>query len=191
MKFAMLLFSCFVSATSMAQGDIFAFQDLAGFEKCLQTDHLVDINKTASGEQGRFIGQGEIQGRCIAKAVKLLTPQNKNKEKLLDFIKTTKRNSAPENSLDLIEVLVNGVRSECNDMEIYGVLLASLSHPKDYPSQTNSYFNKSKKIVQICLQDKEFRKDFTEEKDNANSYLSANACEILLAEKIVKTCKKE
>jgi hypothetical protein len=44
--------------------------------------------------------------------------------------------------------------------------------------------------VKRCLKDGEFKKDFLEEKDSSDSYLAANACTILLEEKLVKSCKE-
>ncbi|MEQ1878636.1 MAG: hypothetical protein ABL958_18480, partial [Bdellovibrionia bacterium] len=81
--------------------------------------------------------------------------------------------------------------AECNNIELYEVLTKALSHPKDYPSPNDSYFDKTKDIVKICVKDKEFKTDFLEEKNSENSYLSANACEILKEEKLVKDCKKD
>jgi hypothetical protein len=43
--------------------------------------------------------------------------------------------------------------------------------------------------VKRCLKDKEFRKDFLEEQDSSDANISANACQILLEEKLVKSCK--
>lgn len=166
--------------------DIFAFKDLEGFEKCLNTDHLVESTNTKDGSQKRLLSQVEIQIKCVDAAVKLVT-QSKKKDQMADFIKATKRLSAWENSLDLINVLVDTSVVDCNEMYNYEVFLKALSAPRD----NNRYFTKAKTAVKKCLKDKTFKADFLEEKDSSNSYLSDNACQILLEEKLVKACPKK
>lgn len=166
--------------------DIFAFKDLEGYEKCLSTDHLVETTNTKDGSQKRLLRQVEIQMKCVEAGVKLLQ-QNKKKDQMADFIKATKRLSAWENSLDLINVLVDASLPECNEMAYYEVVTKALSAPRE----NNIYYGKSKTVVKKCLKDKTYKSDFLEEKDSRNSYLSDNACQILLEEKLVKACPKK
>ncbi len=180
-----LVLAC-LFAVSSAFADIFVFNDLAGYEKCLAADHVVDTTKTSGGSQTRFLDQMEVKDRCISSAVTLLSKQ-KNAGTIKEFIASTKRATAPENSVDLCGVLVGISRPACNDMEVYSVLHKALSHPKS--KAQDSYFAKARKVVKNCLKDADFKKDFTEEKDASDSYLKANACEILLEEKIVKSCQ--
>jgi len=174
------------SVTTAHAEDIFAFKDLEGYEKCLNTDHLVESTNTKDGSQKRLLSQIEIQLKCVDAAVKLLG-QTKKKDQMADFIKATKRLSAWENSLDLINVLVDASLPDCNEMAYYEVLTKSLSAPRD----NNRYFTRAKTVVKKCLKDKTFKADFLEEKDSSNSYLSENACVILLEEKLVKACPKK
>lgn len=167
--------------------DIFAFKDLEGYEKCLQADHLIDDTATGTGAQRRFLGPAEIQNRCVESAAKLLTGK-KDKALMMTFIKMTKRGTAPENAIALIGALVSLDRKQCNEMEIYEVINKALSHPKEESSASN--FQKARKVAKTCLKDSDYKKDFTDEKDSSNSYLSSNACEILLEEKLVPSCKK-
>ncbi len=187
MKLCLALPVLLLSMQSVAHADVFAFKDLDGFEKCLQTDHLVEKVKSDKGEQARYLDELEIQMRCIEAAVKVISPQ-KSKDNDLEFIGAVKRLSAPENSLDLINVLVDHTIAGCNELAAYEVLTKSLSRPKD--KSKSSVFMKAKTIVKRCLKDKEFKTDFMEEKDKPDGYLSANACEILLEEKLVKSCKE-
>jgi hypothetical protein len=172
--------------TTAAHADVFAFKDLEGFEKCLRTDHVVESVKTDKGAQKRWLSEVEIQVRCIESAAKLLAPQ-KNKDIDLAFIGTAKRLSAQENSLDLINVLVDHTLAGCNELAAYEVMTKSLSRPSD--ASKSSVFGKAKIIVKRCLKDKTFKTDFMEEKDHPDSYLGPNACQILLEEKLVKSCK--
>jgi hypothetical protein len=172
---------------SSAHADVFVFKDLDGYEKCLQTDHLVETIKTEKGEQTRLLTEFEIQLRCIESAVKLLTP-SKDKALIVSFIKLTKRMTGQENSLDLINVLVGNSLPACNDMAIYVVINRSLSRSRD--TDRRSYFNRGRAIAKRCLKDPQYRKDFLEEKDSPNATLRANACEILREEKLVKSCPK-
>ena len=123
-----LLVVMLVSAT--AQADVFAFKDLAGYEKCMTLDHLVETVTTDTGAQTRLLSQEEIQPRCIASAVKLLSG-TKHAALILEFIKTTRRLAAPEAALNLAGVLVDASRAACNDVVVYEVLLAGLSEPTD------------------------------------------------------------
>jgi len=168
-----------------AHADVFAFKDLEGYEKCLQTDHVVETVKTDKGEQSRLLSPVEIQLRCIESAVKLVSP-SKDKALLMSFVKLTKRMTAQENSLDLVNVLVARSLPACNDIAIYEVLNRSLSRPAD--SHRRSYYSRARAIVKRCLKDPQYRKDFLEERDNANATLRANACQILREEKLVKSC---
>jgi hypothetical protein len=184
-----LLALLFLTATfTSAHADVFGFKDLEGYEKCLQTDHVVETVKTDKGEQSRLLSPLEIQLRCVDSAVKLLTP-SKDKALITSFIKTTKRMTAHENSLDLINLLVARSLPACNDMAIYEVLNRSLNRPRD--THRRSYFTRARAIVKRCLKDPQYRKDFLEEKDSSEDYLRANACAILLEEKLVKSCPKE
>jgi hypothetical protein len=181
----------FLAVSFEAHADIFAFKDLKGFEACLRIDNLKESIPAGGAKQERFLDQPEIQQRCVQSAAKILKKGNPTSANILEFVKTTKRNSAHEQSLELIEVLAAKDPKGCNDMEAYSVLKSALSHPQDYPSAQNSYFEKTKGIVKLCSKDAEFKKDFLEEKDSAESYVAANACAILLAEKAVKSCPKK
>lgn len=186
---ASFLVVCLVlaAAASVARAeDPFVFKDLDGYEKCLSTDHLVETTNTRGGSQTRFLGQVEIQLRCVEAAVKLVS-QTKKKDRIADFIKATKRLSAWVNSLDLIDVLVDVSLPECNEMAYYEVMTKALSMPRD----RNVYFTKSRTVVKKCLKNQTFRADFLEEKDSADPDVSENACVILLEEKLVKVCPKK
>jgi hypothetical protein len=169
---------------SKASADIFVFKDLDGFEQCMETDHLVEKVKTDSGEQARLLSPEEIRARCLATAAKLLAGM-KNKDTALAFIQSTKRLSAPENALELINPLVDFAVPACNEMAVYEVILRGLSRDKD----GNPSFGKTRNIVKRCLKDKDFKKDFLEEKDSSDATVAANACGILLEEKLVKSCQ--
>lgn len=173
------------AVSSTAHADVFAFKDLDGYERCLQTDHLVETVKTDKGEQSRLLSQVEIQLRCIESAVKLLGP-SKDKDLAMSFVKSTKRLSNAESSLDLIHVLVDKSLPACNDMAVYEVINRSLSRPKT--TEAKSYYSKGRGVAKKCLKDAQYKKDFLEEIDSSNAQLAANACEILLEEKAVKSC---
>ncbi len=184
MKKQWVVLALLVGGVRAASADIFVFKDLPGFEKCLQTDHLVETVKTDKGSQTRFLSAEEIQERCVESAVKVVTAA-KNKDTTMEFIQSTKRLSTPSNSLDLIKVFVDQQLAGCNEMAIYEVLLGPLRGPND----GNVYITKDKAVIKQCLKDKDFKKDFLEEKDSPDSYVAANACDILREEKLVKSCK--
>lgn len=173
-----------VGGAATASADIFVFKDLPGYEKCLQTDHLVETVKTDKGAQTRLLSQDEIQERCVESAVKLLSGA-KNKDLTMEFIKSTRRLATADNALDLVKVYVDLQLAGCNEMAIYELLLNPLRGPGD----GNVPFTKAKALVKQCLKDKDYRKDFLEEKDSPDSYVAGNACDILREEKLVKTCK--
>jgi hypothetical protein len=174
------------SATTAHAEDIFAFKDLEGYQKCLATDHLLESTTTKDGSQKRLLSQVEIQLKCVDAAVKL-AQQTKKKELTAELIKATKRLSAWENAVDLINVLVDSSLPDCNEMAYYEVLTKALSAPRDH----NRYFPRTKTVVKKCLKDKQFKADFLEEKDSSKAYLGDNACAILLEEKLVKACPKK
>jgi hypothetical protein len=182
-KFGLVLL-VLIGTLTPAAADVFVFKDLDGFEKCMQTDHLVEKVKTDSGSQTRLLSPEEIQVRCVEAAAKLIAGA-KNKDTGLAFVAATKRLSAPENALEIISPLVDFAVPACNEMAVYEVLLRGLSRDKD----GNTVYAKTRSIVKRCLKDSEFKKDFLEEKDSADAQLAANACGILLEEKLVKSCK--
>ena len=184
MKSGLVLLIIAATAAS-ARADVFGFKDLDGYERCLQTDHLVETVKTDKGEQSRLLGPAEIQLRCVESAVKLLAP-SKDKDLVMSFVKATKRLTAPESSLDLINVLVDKSLPACNDMAVYEVINRALSRPKT--TEAKSFYAKGRGVAKRCLKDAQYRKDFLEEIDSANAQLAANACELLLDEKLVKSC---
>ncbi|HET9990004.1 MAG TPA: hypothetical protein VFQ65_15845, partial [Kofleriaceae bacterium] len=124
----------------------------------------------------------EIQTRCIEAGVKLLAT-SKNKDVLGAFIKTVKRLSAPENALELCRLLAGVSTASCNDIDVYEVLIAGLSHVDD------GYVGRAKTLAKRCLEDKNFQKDFLDETTNSDANVRAHACEVLLGEKLVKSCK--
>jgi len=170
--------------TAVARGDVFAFKDLEGFERCLQLDHLVEKVDTAGGSQTRLLGPAEIQPRCIASAVKLLAA-GKDRDQMMEFIKSAKRLSARENAIDLTGVLVDTAIAACNDLAVYEIFIKALSYPKD----NTFYLPKVRSVVKRCLKDKQFRQDFLDEQGSSDANVAANACRILLDEKLVKSCK--
>jgi hypothetical protein len=183
MRITWLVIALAVAWASEARADVFAFKDLEGFEKCMQLDHLVESTKTADGEQHRMLDPEEIQEKCVAAAVKLLAP-TKDKTLMFEFVKATKRLSGPSRALPLVSILIDAALPMCNEIENYEVIMRPLDDPPDRWA-----FPKAKSIIKRCLADKEFKKDFLEEKDSGEKTHAANACAILLEEKLVKSCK--
>lgn len=181
---ACLVLVVLLGAYREARADAFAFKDLDGYEKCMALDHLVETVNTDKGSQTRLLSPLEIQQRCIAAAVKLVTG-SKNKDLMMDFVKATKRLTAQENALELISPLVDTSVPACNEMAIYEVVLKGLSNSKD----ERLYLPRARSIVKRCLKDAQFKKDFLEEQDSSDGNVAANACQILIEEKLVKACK--
>ena len=179
-----LVLVALLASAGVARGDVFAFKDLEGFERCMQLDHLIEKVDTADGAQARLLEPREIQLRCIAAAVKLIGA-TRNKDLALDLVKATKRLSAPENAIDLTGGLVDLSIAACNDIAVYEVFTRALAYPKD----NTFYLPRVRSVVKRCLKDKDFRKDFLEEQDSSDAHVAANACQILVEEKLVKSCK--
>jgi hypothetical protein len=167
-----------------AYADVFAFQDAAGFEKCMQLDHLIEHVRTADGGQTRVLGPEDIQPRCVDAAARLIA-RTKDKALAFECVAITKRETAPVMALDPIGALVDLSLPACNEMEVYEVLMRPLSAG----SEDDRAAAKATAIIKRCLKDKEFRKDFLDEKDAGDATRARNACRILLEEKLVKSCK--
>jgi hypothetical protein len=180
-------FLCLLAANQcLAAQDIFSFTDVAGFEKCMRVEGLEEVATADGGAQKRYVHGNEVRQRCLEGAVALLKSEKK-KAVIEEFLKTAKRTANPEYSIGLAETLVRASQATCNDMLVYDVILKTLSHPWD---GAEPIADTSKRVIKYCLKDKEFKKDFLEEKDNANSYIKTNACDVLKAEKLVSTCGK-
>jgi hypothetical protein len=162
--------------------DVFAFTDRDGFEKCMQLDHLIETITTPTGAQTRMLGPAEIQPRCIDAAAIVLA--HKTKDEALDWIALAKRLAPWELAVPLVGTLADLALPACNEMAGYEVLLAALARPKDSHAVAAV-----KPVVVHCLKDKQFKTDFLDEKDNADKTLRANACDILVEQKLIKRCK--
>lgn len=173
---------CWFTA-STAHADLFTFTDLAGFEKCLQTEHLLETTKTKNGEQTRILTQPEIQELCIARAGALLR-QQKDAALGISLVTATKRLSAPSNALPLVDTLTTFSVASCNELEVYTVLTHMLE-----VSKSRGWFAKASPVVKRCLADKQYRRDFREELDSPTGELAVHACDLLRQEKLHKTCQ--
>ena len=176
-----------ISLTSLANADIFAFRDITGFSKCLSSEAIVEVTKTETGKQMQGLDRYAIRLRCIEQAEKLLSNET-DSAKIRSFIDETKALSAPENATGLIGRLVTVSPAACNDMGIYEVYLKLLAGPKPQTPSRDPQFTAGVSAIKLCLKNAEFKKDFLEEKENTNPQIAANACDILVAEKLVKRC---
>jgi hypothetical protein len=145
----------------------------------------VESVRTDKGFEHRVLTPDEIQPRCVTAAAALVT-QAKDKALGLACLQISRRESGPEASIDLIGALTAVSPPACNDMQAYEVLLRPLSDGYD----TDWGKNKVKPIIKRCLRDNDFKRDFLEEKDSGDATRAANACRILLEEKLVKSCKE-
>jgi hypothetical protein len=171
--------------TTRARADAFEVQDLDSFEECLQLDELLVTVDTADGRQTRWLRPREIQPRCITAAAQLLAT-TKDKAKIMSFVEAVKRLSAPENALELVDLVTRVELPMCDDMTVYYILADALEHP-DAPRA--GYVARATPIVARCLKDKAFRTDFVDELHSADKNLVAHACDILRVEKVVTSCK--
>jgi hypothetical protein len=191
MRFPVLvlpLLPLLLASGSAGAADVFVFKDVQGFERCLQADRVVVTrSKHARTEQLQFLEPYEIKQRCIAAAAKVLRPM-KDKDADLAFIAAVRNERLEWEALDLVSVLVDHGLANCNELKAYEILTRiSLSRT---PEQLGPYYQKARAIVKRCLKDPQFKADFLEEKDRTNQ-LGANACEILLEEKLVKSCPQK
>lgn len=171
--------------TTRVHADAFEFSDVEGFEGCMQLDHLVETVRTGNGSQTRFLSEIEIQIKCIAAASQLLA-RAKKKDAIMPFIGAVKRLSAPVNALPLIDLVTRVSLPSCDDSENYDVLAAALELPGE---PGGGYVARAKPIVVRCLKDKAFQKDLIDELGSREKNLAAHACDILLEQKLVKSCK--
>jgi hypothetical protein len=170
------------AAPARARADAFAFKDVAGFERCMQLDHLVETVHTDDGAQTRWLEPGEIQQRCIEAALKLLAPSKKH-DVIIPYVKVVSRLSAPENATGLGALAAAVAPAACNDLAIYEVVIAGIAHNDD------PYVDRAKALARQCLKDGEFRKDFSDELKNGDKHVRAHACELLVEAKLVKSCE--
>lgn len=166
-----------------ARADAFAFKDVEGFERCMQLDHLVETVHTGEGAQTRWLDPGEIQQRCIDAAMKLLAP-GKKRDEIIAYVKVVSRLSAPENAIGLAGLAAAAAPAACNDLAIYEAVIAGLAHDGD------PYVDRAKALAGRCLEDREFRKDFSDELGNGDPHVRAHACDVLLAARLVKSCAR-
>jgi hypothetical protein len=174
-----------LATPAAAYADAFGFKDAKGFETCMRLDHLVESVRTGKGFEHRVLAPDEIQPRCITAAAALVT-QTRDKALGLACLQISRRESNPEMSIDLVGALTAVALPACNEMQAYEVLLRPLSD--GYESDLGK--NKVKPIIKRCLKDNDFKTDFLEEKDSGDASRAANACHILLEQKLVKSCKE-
>lgn len=180
------------SHVSTQAADLFSFQDLAGYEKCLVQGPVVESSAAQAGtKHHRMLQEDEVIARCVAQATKLAGTKRQDLAFIKELIAATKRNAAHEMSLDLILVLVHQDIKACNDMAYFEVMQKALAHPADYPSAHDSFYGHAQKVIAHCVKDAEFKSDITEEIQSTDAYISANACKILMAQGVVKACRKK
>ncbi|NVB84618.1 MAG: hypothetical protein HOV81_39960 [Kofleriaceae bacterium] len=167
-----------------AYAGAFDFKDAAGFEKCMQLDHLVETTRTGAGAEHRVLGPDEIQPRCVAAEVALVE-KTKDKALAATGVAITRRESSPELALDPVGALVKLSLPACNDSDIYSIVMRPMSEGYD----TDYGKKHAIPIIKRCLKDKQFKQDFLEEKDSSDAVRAANVCQILLEAKLVKSCK--
>jgi hypothetical protein len=173
-----------IATPAVASADAFGFKDAKGFERCMQLDHLVESTKTDTGGEHRILGPEEIQPRCVTAAAALVT-RTRSSALGIACLQVSRRESAPETSIDLIGALTAVAPPACNEMQAYEVLLRGLSDGYE----TDWSVKKVTPIIKRCLKDLEFKSAFLEEKDSGDAKRAANACQILLEEKLVKSCR--
>jgi hypothetical protein len=188
MKIANAYLILLMSFAAQAAG-LWDFSDLAGFEKCMQQDHVFEKNKTQDGSQERFLGKHEIQPHCMDTALKLLAaPANKNQP--LEYLKVTRLKSAHENALPFALLYVKSDKAGCEDVDVYETLKEGLSHPANYPTPAKPYFTTAGEMVKVCLANANFKKDIVADIDSGDAYFKKNICTILKQEKVSSSCSK-
>jgi hypothetical protein len=173
-----------LATPAVAYADAFGFKDAKGFEQCMQLDHLVESVRTDGGYEHRVLSPEEIQPRCVRAAATIVT-RTKDRALGLACLQISRRESAPETSIDLIGALTSVSLPACNEMQAYEVLLRPLSDGYE----TDAGKKKVVPIIKRCLKNPEFRTDFLEEKESGDATRAAAACQILLEEKLVKSCR--
>jgi hypothetical protein len=173
-----------VAMTTHARADVFEIDGLDSFEECMQLDDLIETTRTADGSQTRLRSAIDIQNRCISSAAQFLAA-TKDKDTIMHFVEVVKRLSASENALALIDLVIRISLPSCDDLDVYEVMVTALEHP-DRPRGGHVF--RAKMMVTRCLKDKAFRRDFVEELQSRNRNLAANACDILVQEKLVSSC---
>jgi hypothetical protein len=186
MKLTVLFF--WFSSLAMASGSLFEFKDAEGFEKCLSIQSMMEKTNTANGFEKRSLEPWEIQERC-AKAAADRVAQDANKKSRLEYLRLSKARAVPETALFVVDALATADPAFCNEMAAYEILTELLSQPDSTTPSYRKRMERTRKTVNRCLKDKQFRSDFLEEKDSpASKYLQANACQILKDAKMVNQC---
>lgn len=177
---------CFLA--SPANADIFAFKNQAGFQSCLENDHLVETLPGGGGKQTRFLSKLDVQERCFTAAEKVVSKE-KNAKTVGSWIKTAQKKAHRDNSVGLIGFQVKLDNKTCNDSTNYDVFINIMDGPsRDDPL---SLYQKAKKGILTCLKEKQFKTDFTDEQDaSEGSYRRKNVCDILTGAGVIKACRK-
>jgi hypothetical protein len=167
----------------VAHADVFAFNDVDGFEKCMRVDFLVETVHTKDGDQSRAVDQNEIQARCVEAAAHLVATTRKP-DLGIALVHSARRLGSSPGALPIADATTAVALPPCNDLELYSTLLEPLSREDNDP-----LLARSRGVIKRCLADRDFRKDFIDEKDSDDAKRATNACRILVEEKLVKSCK--
>lgn len=167
-----------------ARADVFAFGDVEGFEKCMRLDFLVETVHTKDGDQSRALDADEIQARCVDAAAHLVAASRKP-DLGVALVHSAGRLGPSQRALPIADATIALALAPCNDIEVYRTLLEPLSNDGGEP-----WRSRARGPIKRCLGDRDFRKDFIDEKDSDDGKRAANVCQILLDEKILKTCMR-
>jgi hypothetical protein len=181
---APLLFSGF---SAFASVENLTVNSMPSLEKCYLTEPYELVTRIDEKTTSKtWMNKNLIAEKCTEKAVSWASSEKGNSQGLLKISELVRRYDRPEESLRVYQVMFSEPKnsSHCENSTFYSTLIQALSHPEDFPSQTDSDFLRAQEIVKLCWSEKSFRKDIQDEVETDKNYVTENLCRIFRSQKI-------
>jgi hypothetical protein len=165
--------------------------DLPSLQNCYRSQPYILKETHGTKQTEVYVDNAGIQARCTEKAVLLAKTSKSPMPTQLSIAEEVRKNVSPEESLKIFKVIIENDKSlkACDEMSLFKALQSGLSHPKNYPNESNSYFLASSQIIKSCSKNSQFLSDMKEESESTNQYVSTNLCTIFKEQKIQSKCK--
>jgi hypothetical protein len=160
---------------------------LQSLEKCYQSQpYELETKINDKSTTKAWVSKQLIAEKCTSKAIEWAQSESKNASLVLEIAEMVRRYDRHEEALGAYNVLLLEKEnlSHCENSKFYSTLISALSHPENFPSQTDSDVLRARKAISLCWPQKDFQKDILDEVETDKPYVTDNLCHYFRAEKL-------
>jgi hypothetical protein len=187
-----ILFTVMRSGAWAAESlDTVVVRDAASLTRCYELPPYEQVVRGDKGETRHFIDERAIAKGCRAKAISFLEHERISPAEGLKLARLVERRDIRENALAVYGALIKTSHALelCEDPQLYSTLILGLGHPRNEPSEADSFYAQGASLMNTCLANKAFLADLKEEVGTKKPYASANVCFFLKERKLIGSCE--